>query len=108
MRTTANLGILTKMDHILLPEFLKKAKVVATSRSEINLCEPMEKKSRTVYARVHKRKYIKHVRCIKPWASLLTFCFDQEAVPSLYTDYMNLVHQKRGDLSQSNNEVPIN
>jgi len=56
MRTTANLGILTKMDHILLPEFLKKAKVVATSRSEINLCEPTERKSRIVYARVGKRQ----------------------------------------------------
>ena len=92
----------------LLSEFVKKVNVAATSRSEINLCEPMEKKSRTVYARVHKRKYIKHVRCIKPWASLLTFCFDKEAVPSLYTDSMNLVHQQWGDLSQSNNEVTTN
>jgi len=29
----------------LLPEFLKKANVVATCRSEINLCEPTERKS---------------------------------------------------------------
>jgi len=35
------------------------------------------------------------------------FCFDQEAVPSLYTDSMNLVKQQ-GGLSQSNNEVPTN
>ena len=89
----------------LLPEFVKKANVAATSRSEINLCEPIERKSGTVYARVHKRKYVKQFRCIKPWASLLTFCFDQDAVPSLYTDSMNLVHQQRGDLSQSNNVV---
>jgi len=43
----------------LLPEFLKKANVVATCRSEINLCEPTERKSRIVYARVGKRQYIK-------------------------------------------------
>ena len=36
------------------------------------------------------------------------FFFDQEAVPSLYTDSMNLVHQQWGDLSQSNNEVTTN
>ena len=36
------------------------------------------------------------------------FFFDQEAVPSLYTDSMNLVHQQWGDLSQSINEVTTN
>ena len=40
----------------MLPEFVKKAIVPATSRSEINLCEPMKRKSRIVYARVGKRQ----------------------------------------------------
>jgi len=44
------------MNHSLLPEFVKNANVVATSRSEINLCEPTERKSKIVYARFHKRK----------------------------------------------------
>ena len=66
----------------LLSEFVKKVNVAATSRIEINLCEPIEReKSRIVYARVHKRKYVKQVRYIKPWASLLTFSLIRKLSP---------------------------
>ena len=107
MRTTEVLGIIIKMDNILLPKLSRRA-MLLLHLEEKSIYVNLRRENTEYFMKELERKLIKQTGCIKPWPCLLTFCFDEEGVPSLYMDSMNLMQQQQGDLWQSNNEVPTN
>ena len=108
MRTTEVLGIIIKMDNILLPKLSRRA-MLLLHLEEKSIYVNLRRENTEYFMKELERKLIKQTGCIKPWPCLLTFCFDEEGVPSLYMDSMNLVQQQQqGGLRQRSNQVTTN
>ena len=108
MRTTEVLGIIIKMDNILLPKLSRRAMLLLHLEAK-SIYVNLRRENTEYFMKELERKLIKQTGCIKPWPCLLTFCFDEEGVPSLYMDSMNLVQQQQqGGLRQRSNQVTTN